>query len=137
MRHRLLNLPVLALLSIIGVASSTTPAPASVDSLFSTEEILDESTLETKALQDWHPVGDTRQKLVEINVAKWWPGQDYRIPVRLIVPLKSKAKGFHITGGATAESLSKNINPNAFDAKLLANVPEKEKAKRQRLAGGG
>ena len=47
--------------------------------LFSTEEILDESTLEPKTLQDWHPVGATRQKLVEINVAEWWPGQDYRI----------------------------------------------------------
>ena len=77
-----------------------------VDSIFSTEEILDESTLEPKTLQDWHPVGATRQKLVEINVAEWWPGQDYRIPVRLIVPLEGKAKGFHITGrpsGGVAE----------------------------------
>ncbi|MDE2643628.1 MAG: hypothetical protein OSB55_12870, partial [Verrucomicrobiota bacterium] len=51
----------------------------------------------------------------------WWPGQDYRIPVRLIVPLEGKAKGFHITGGNKVEFLSKDINPNAFDAKLLAN----------------
>ncbi|MDE0937250.1 MAG: hypothetical protein OSA89_15125, partial [Mariniblastus sp.] len=63
---------------------------ANVDSIFSTEEILDESTLDTKILQDWHVdevTGTTRQKLIEINVAEWWPGQDYRIPVRLIVPL--------------------------------------------------
>ena len=58
---------------------SALAALAPVDSIFSTEEILDESTLEPKTLQDWHPVGATRQKLVEINVAEWWPGQDYRI----------------------------------------------------------
>ena len=62
--------------------------------LFSNEEILDESTLDIKILEDWHPVGSTRQMLIEINVAEWWPGQDYRIPVRLIVPLEGKAKGF-------------------------------------------
>ena len=89
--------------------------------LFNTEEILDENTLEAKTLQDWHPVGATRQKLVEINVAEWWPGQDYRIPVRLIVPLEGKAKGFHITGHKSVEFLSKDIKPNDFDAKLLAN----------------
>ncbi len=48
-------------------------------------------------------------------------GEDYRIPVRLIVPLEGKAKGFHITGGNSAEFLSKDINPNTFDARLLAN----------------
>lgn len=95
----------------------TKKEPSSSNVIFSTAEILDESTLETKTLQDWHPVGATRQKLIEINVAEWWPGQDYRIPVRLIVPLKGKAKGFHITSGHPAESLSNDINPNA---KLLA-----------------
>ena len=73
----------------------------SVDPIFNTEEILDESTLDIKILQDWHVdkvTGSTRQKLIEINVAEWWPGQDYRIPVRMIVPLEGKAKGFHITG---------------------------------------
>jgi len=93
---------------------------SSSNAFFSTAEILDESTLETKTLQDWHPVGATRQKLIEINVAEWWPGQDYRIPVRLIVPLKGKAKGFHITGGHTVESVSKDFKPNASDARLLA-----------------
>ena len=102
-----------------GNARPAAAAKTKVNSIFNTEEILDENTLETKTLQDWHPVGATRQKLIEINVAEWWPGQDYRIPVRLIVPLEGKAKGFHITGGHPAESLSKDINPNAFDAKLL------------------
>jgi hypothetical protein len=96
-RLSLLKPLAFTLLSIIGAASLSmlaVAAPATVNSLFSTEEILDESTLETKTLQDWHPVGATRQKLIEINVAEWWPGQDYRIPVRLIVPLEGKAKGF-------------------------------------------
>ncbi len=100
-----------------------------VDSIFSTAEISDQSSLETKILLDWHPagatrqtlVGATRQKLVEINVAEWWPGQDYRIPVRLIVPLEGKSQGFHITGTEELESLSKDFKPNAFEAKLLAN----------------
>ncbi|GAJ00819.1 unnamed protein product, partial [marine sediment metagenome] len=65
--------------------------------------------------------GTTRQKLIEINVAEWWPGQDYRIPVRMIVPLESKAKGFHITGGNPSEALMNDSKPNDFQTKLLAN----------------
>jgi len=119
----LLTALALSLAATLNAADKPLKISAPVDSLFSTEEILDESTLEPKILQDWHidaETGTTRQKLVEINVAQWWPGQDYRIPVRLIVPLKGKAKGFHITSNK-AEFLSKDINPNAFDAKLLAN----------------
>ncbi|MCP4096087.1 MAG: hypothetical protein GY880_09200 [Planctomycetaceae bacterium] len=92
----------------------------STDSLFSTEEILDETTLDTKILQDWHSVGATRQKLIEINVAEWWPGQDYRIPVRLIVPLEGKAKGFSITGANAYKTLMKDTRPTEFQDKLLA-----------------
>jgi len=94
-----------------------------VDPLFNTEEILDESTLEIETLQDWHVdevTGATLQKLIEINVAEWWPGQDYRIPVRMIAPLKSKAKGFHITGGNMVKILMKDSEPDDFQAKLLA-----------------
>ena len=121
-RHLLKNL-ALSLLSIIG-ATSTLADPAPGDSIFSTEEILDESTLDAKTLEDWHVdtvTGTTRQKLVEIKVAEWWSGQDFRIPVRMIVPLKGKAKGFRITGANSAESLSKDIKPIAFDARLLTN----------------
>jgi hypothetical protein len=126
-RRNFLKHTAATLLCIIGAASLSMPAvaaPAATDSIFSTEEILDESTLETKILQVWHKdtvTGTTRQKLVEINVAQWWPGQDYRIPVRMIVPLEGKAKGFHITGGNEVKFLSKDINPNAFDTKLLAH----------------
>ncbi len=38
----------------------------------------DPSTLETKVIEDWHPLGkDTgiRQKFIEITVCEWWPGQ--------------------------------------------------------------
>ena len=100
-----------------------TVAKANVGPIFNTEEILDESTLDIKILQDWHVdevSGATRQKLIEINVAQWWPGQDYRIPVRMIVPLEGKAKGFSITGANAYEGLMKDSKPSEFEAKLLA-----------------
>lgn len=97
---------------------------SSADPLYNIEEILDEKTLDVKILQDWHvdkTTSSTRQKLIEITVAEWWSGKYYRIPVRLIVPLKGKAKGFHITGDNSMESLKKDSKPNDFEAKLLAN----------------
>jgi len=96
---------------------------ATVGPIFNTEEILDESTLEIKTLQNWHVdevTGATRQKLIEINVAELWPGQDYRIPVRMTVPLKGKAKGFRITGANSYEGLMEDSKPSEFEAKLLA-----------------
>ncbi len=96
---------------------------ATVGPIFNTEEILDESTLDIKILQDWHVdevTGATRQKLIEINVAELWPGQDYRIPVRMTVPLKGKAKGFRITGANSYEGLMEDSKPSEFEAKLLA-----------------
>ena len=99
--------------------SLASPLNAAENPLFNTEEILDESTLETKILQDWHPVGATRQKLIEINVADWWPGQDYRIPVRMIVSLEGKAKGFSITGANPYEGLMEDSRPTDIQAKLL------------------
>ena len=68
MKYHLMKLLSLTLLSIIGVtffAAPTLAAPVTEDSIFSTEEILDEGTLETKTLQDWHidtKAGSTRQK---------------------------------------------------------------------------
>jgi len=124
-KHR----PILAALAFafattINAAEKPLKIPATVDSLFSSEEILDESTLDIKILQDWQidtETGTTRQKLIEINVAKWWPAQDYRIPVRMIVPLEGKAKGFSITGANPYEGLMEDSQPNDFQAKLLAN----------------
>ena len=121
--NQLMKLLSLTFISFIGVTFFATPtraAPVTEEPLFSTEEILDESTLEPRILQEWHPVGTTRQKLIEINVAQWWPGQDYRIPVRLIVPLEGKAKGFSITGANAYEGLMEDSRPTDFEAKLLA-----------------
>ena len=95
---------------------------ATVGPIFNTEEILDESTLDIKILQDWHVdevTGATRQRLIEINVAEWWPGQDYRIPVRMIVPLEGKAKGFWITGANPYDGLMEDSKPSDFEARLL------------------
>lgn len=94
------------LVTLVALITVAAPAADSKPDLFNTEEIRDESTLDIKILQDWHVdqvTGTTRQKLIEITVAEWWPGQDYRIPVRMIVPLKCKAKGFRITGGSPSE----------------------------------
>ena len=70
--------------------------------LFDMAAIRDSSTLEIDIIQGWHRVDGnvpTRQKLVTINVGEMWPGQDYRMPVRMVVPVDRKAKGFHLTGG--------------------------------------
>ncbi len=91
--------------------------------VFDMEEIRDPSTLQIKVLQDWHkvqgPIG-TRQKLVTINVGDLWPGQEYRIPVRMVVPANRKAKGFHLTGGSSPSRLQKDTRPNPTEHELLA-----------------
>ena len=63
-----------------------------------TKKMLDASTWDRKILQDWRPVGATRQQLIAIQYADGWPGAGSRIPFRMTVPLKGKAKGFHLTG---------------------------------------
>ena len=58
---------------------------------FDLKEIRDVSTLETKVIEDWHPNpkdASIRQKLVEITVCEWWPGQKVRMPVTLLAPAK-------------------------------------------------
>jgi len=52
-------------------------------------EARDASTLETRVVEDWHPWGKEtgiRQKLIEITVCEWWPGQKVRLPVTLLAP---------------------------------------------------
>ena len=68
--------------------------PAFGMKVFDMEEIRDPSTLQIKVLQDWHKVQGpiaTRQILVSINVGDLWPGQEYRVPVRMVVPANRKA----------------------------------------------
>ncbi len=67
--------------------------------LFDMDEMRDSSTLAVRVLQDWKVVRGpvpTRQKLITIRVGELAPGEEYRVPVRLVVPEKGKAKGFHL-----------------------------------------
>ncbi len=56
---------------------------------FDLASIRDTSTLETKVIEDWHPNpkdAAIRQKLVEITICEWWPGQKVRMPVTMLAP---------------------------------------------------
>ncbi len=51
--------------------------------------VRDASTLETRVIEEWHPwakEAGIRQKLIEITVVEWWPGQKVRLPVTLLAP---------------------------------------------------
>jgi len=92
------------------------------DPLFIMEKILDETSLKTEILEDWHEVdGDlpTRQKLITISVGELWPGQDYRIPVRMIVPTEGKATGFHLTGDHQLNEIQEDISLKPFEKELI------------------
>ncbi|MDO7689904.1 MAG: hypothetical protein MUQ67_11170, partial [Pirellulales bacterium] len=93
-----------------------------VAEIFDMDAICDPSTLDIEVLQDWHRVEgeiETRQKLVTINVGELWPGQDFRVPVRMVVPAHKKAKGFHLTGGSTPDRLQEDFRPNGVFHELL------------------
>jgi hypothetical protein len=90
--------------------------------IFDLEAIHDPDTLEIEVLQKWHRVEGpvaTHQKLVTINIGELWPGQDYRVPVRMVVPVERKAKGFHLTGGNSPARLGKDTKPSPLGQKLL------------------
>jgi hypothetical protein len=74
--------------ALVATAISTaTAAP-----LFDMTAVRDTSTLEIKVLQDWKPAKDPaiRQKLLEITLCEWWPGQKVRLAVTLNVPAGEK-----------------------------------------------
>jgi hypothetical protein len=51
--------------------------------------VRDASTLETRVVEEWHPWAKDpaiRQKLIEITVCEWWPGQKVRLPVTFLAP---------------------------------------------------
>ncbi|MHC4519130.1 MAG: hypothetical protein ACYTAS_11105 [Planctomycetota bacterium] len=86
------------------------------------QKILDAGTLDVEVLAQWHPVKGavpTRQKLITIRVGEMWPGQDYRIPVRLIVPAKRKAIGFHLTGGHQWPPLQRDARLKGVENDLI------------------
>ena len=92
--------------------------------LFDMAAIKDPATLDVDVQQPWHAVPGrvpTRQKLVTINVGEFWPGRDYRVPVRLVVPATRKAVGFHLTGGNQVAKLKRDKRPNELEQLLLQN----------------
>ena len=96
--------------------------PAKPGPVFDMEEMRDASTLRVKVLQDWKKVGGpvpTRQKLISIRVGELAPGEEYRVPVRLVVPAKGKAKGFHLSGSNNPKSLQPARPPRGPDVELI------------------
>lgn len=90
--------------------------------IFDMQAIRDPGTLETRVLQSWHIVRGqiaTRQKLVSIHVGELWPGQEYRVPVRMVVPADRKATGFHLRGGSTPARLEQDARLNPLEQRLL------------------
>jgi len=90
--------------------------------LFDRDALRDASTLDVQTVQAWHLVDGavpTRQKLVTINVGEIRPGQEYRMPVRMVVPADRKAKGFHLTGGNHPERLKQDTHVNPLEQELV------------------
>ncbi len=90
--------------------------------IFDMSAIRDVSTLEIEVLQDWHVVAgpvSTRQKLVTINVGEIWPGQKYRMPVRMVVPVSGTAKGFHLTGGNQPRQMDQDRRLSPIEQELI------------------
>jgi hypothetical protein len=90
--------------------------------VFDMRAISDPSTLEIEVVQPWQTVNGpvvTRQKLVTINVGQIWVGQDYRVPVRMVVPANRKAHGFHLTGGNSPVNLQREVRPGGTNLELL------------------
>jgi len=90
--------------------------------LFDMEKMLDASTLKVEVLSDWHEVrGEvaTRQKLITIRVGELLPGREYRVPVRMIVPVERKARGFHLTGGNVPQRMQGDTRPRGMDSELI------------------
>jgi len=72
------------------LAFSTAPLLAEVvPGKFDMPSVRDASTLETRVIEEWHSWekdASVRQKLVEITVCEWWPGQKVRLPVTFLAP---------------------------------------------------
>jgi hypothetical protein len=104
------------------VSESVAAESSSRDPLFDMEAIRDSSTLEIEVIQDWHLVKGpvpTRQKLITIKVGEIWPGEEYRMPVRMVVPAEGKAKGFHLTGGNAPARLEEDTRLSPIDQELI------------------
>ena len=95
---------------------------AHAQQVFDMRAISDAGTLEMEVVQPWRIVNGpvvTRQKLVTINVGEIWAGQDYRVPVRMVVPANQRAQGFHLTGGNSPVSLQREVRLRGTNLELL------------------
>ena len=98
------------------------PSGARKSRLFDMQAIRNPGSLAVKVLQDWHRVDGpvpTRQKLITIQVGEIWPGREYRMPVRLVVPVRGKARGFHLTGGNVPRRLMQDTRLSRLDQDLV------------------
>ena len=120
MRKLLTSIAVL--LSVAAHAGQKQAAQAE-SPLFDMREMLDAKTLDVEVLAEWRVVRGpvaTRQKLVTIRVGELWQGQDYRIPVRMIVPAERKARGFHLTGGHQLKQLQEDARLRGVENDLIS-----------------
>lgn len=84
-----LPMKLLPILSLSLFFASATLRAGVIAGHYDMASVRDTSTLETRVIEDWHPWAKDaaiRQKLVEITVCEWWPGQKVRLPVTLIAP---------------------------------------------------
>ena len=112
----------IAMLLCVAAHAGQKQAAQAESPLYDMQELLDAGTLDVEVLAEWHVVKGavpTRQKLVTIRVGELWQGQDYRIPVRMIVPAKRKAKGFHLTGGHQLRQLEKDARLKGVENDLI------------------
>jgi hypothetical protein len=122
MRSKFIAMTATATLLCLGVFNHVAFAEDPKTKLFDMEAIRDAETLETEILQDWHLVEGrvpTRQKFVTVKVGETWPGQDYRMPVRMVVPAKRKAEGFHLTGGNQPKQLKRDTRLSPIEQDLI------------------
>lgn len=108
-------LPI-ALLFLLSLSSTR------ADDYFDVTEVRDQSTLETAVIEDWHPNPKDpaiRQKLIEITVCEWWPGQKVRLPVTLSIP--AEATPIENVIVANASLALKPATPRGVELDLLKN----------------
>ncbi len=111
-------------LGVAAMLPSALPALADTN-LFPESEMRDPATLEVSVAEPWHVDtvnGTTRQKLVEITVAADWPtpGESFRVPARLTVPLDQPAVGLWITSGHSPQQLEGDSGLSQTQNNLLA-----------------
>ena len=93
--------------------------------------VRDASTLETRVIEDWHPWQKDpgiRQKLIEITVCEWWPGQKVRLPVTLIAPTVGEPcanvivgnTGMILKSAAPAGSMLRLLKENGVGLALIS-----------------